>query len=123
MANEQPNKDMQEQLEQLRQAISQDIDKKLDEKFAGAEKRLSDHVSRELSQQLDTATKDLKGQMQVHFEDMQDLVKGAADGYGGTLESIERQLKELSTKWDTKITDHDQVLQNHSGRLEKLERR
>jgi len=142
---------MQEQFEQLREAILSDLDKKLDEKFASAETRLSETIDRKLdekfagaekrlsetidekfagaeerlaghvSRELGTATQHLKGLMQVHFENMQGLVKVAADGYGGTLESIDRRLKELSTKWDAKIGDHDLVLQNHAERLEKLE--
>ena len=107
---------MEEQFEQLRQALSQDIDKmldekldrKLDEKFAGAEKRLAAHVSKEL----DTTTQHLKGLMQVHFEDMQGLVKVAADGYGGVLERIEQRLADLNHKVDNKFEDYDRIIKD-----------
>lgn len=155
---------MEEQFEQLRQAISKDIaaqfqsrderlrddlDAKfrdseerlrnnLDERFRDSEERLHDKlaarfearedrllktISQDVARQLETAVKHLDDRTAIYMEGAKDLVKKAAEGYGGTLEAIDRRLGELATKWDTTIADHSLALQDHGKRIELLERR
>ena len=71
----------------------------------------------------DKVEKSLEGRMQIHFERMEGLVKVAAEGYGATLGSIDRRLTRLEKKWDTKISDHDQILGNHNQRISSLEQK
>lgn len=65
----------------------------------------------------------LVGQYKIHAEEMNAQVKLAADGYAATLDSIDRRLKRLETKWDTTISDHDRVLASHNQRISSLERK
>lgn len=74
-----------------------------------------------IADQFAAAEARLVGQYKIHAEEMKEQVKLAAEGYGATLENIERSLKDLAGKWDTKIGDHDLVLANHTQRIENLE--
>lgn len=64
-----------------------------------------------------------ESRMKMHFEEMQGQVRLAAEGYGMNLDRIERELKALNAKMDTKFGDHEQVLINHNERISALERR
>ena len=57
------------------------------------------------------------------MEDMASQVRTAAEGYGATLESIDRRLKRMSTQIRTKDRDRDLVLKDHGKRISALERR
>jgi hypothetical protein len=74
-----------------------------------------------LGQRADALEDRLEHRMQVHFERMEGLVHRAAEGYGATLESIDRRLDRLETKWDTQIADHGSVLTDHGRRISALE--
>ena len=80
-------------------------------------------ISQDVARQLETAVKHLDDRAAIYMEDAKDLVKKAAEGYGGTLEAIDRRLGELATKWDTTIADHSLALQDHGKRIGRLERR
>ena len=91
---------MDPQLQELAKQIADDVEKRL----KAAERRLSDGT-------------------RIHMEDLKSTIQMAAEGYGVTLERIERQLFDLNTKWDTTIGDHDKALKNHGRRITALERR
>ena len=59
--------------------------------------------------------------MQMHAEDLKDHVTKAAEGYGGTLDGIQRELKDFRAEWRKKADDTDGVLANHIGRIVTLE--
>ncbi len=80
-------------------------------------------VEQRLTARVDHAEEELKRHSKAHMESLKEAVKLAAEGHGATLEGIDRSLKELTVKWDTKITVHDLVLSNHAKRLENLEQR
>jgi uncharacterized protein Yka (UPF0111/DUF47 family) len=61
--------------------------------------------------------------MQMHFENLESRVTTAAEGFGATLQKIERDLSDLNKKVDTKFRDNDFVLSNHNRRITKLEKR
>ena len=121
---------MDPQFEELARVIGKNVEERIDSRFGDFEKRiesrLGDFEKRivgAVASKLDALETRVEGRMQVHFERMEDLVKRAAEGYGGTLESIDRRLDRLETKWDTKIGDHDSILDNHNKRITTLESR
>jgi gas vesicle protein len=85
--------------------------------------QLKSELSTVVAEQFAAAESRLVGEYKIHAEEMKAEVKLAAEGYAATLEGIDRSLKELTSKWDTKITDHDLVLSNHAKRIEILEQR
>jgi hypothetical protein len=84
---------------------------------------LKSELSTVVAEQFAAAESRLVGEYKIHAEEMKEQVKLAAEGYAATLEGIDRSLKELANRWDTKITDHDLVLPNHAKRIENLEQR
>ena len=92
-----------------------DISKQL----AGMEGRLTGHVDKQLA----AAVKELKHQAQIYKEELKEEVKLGAEGYGATLEGIQRELADLNKKVDTTLGDHDRVLTDHSKRIITLEGR
>ena len=60
--------------------------------------------------------------MGIMLGDAKDRVKKAAEGYGGTLERIERDLNEFRSEWRHKSDDTDRVLTDHVNRIGALER-
>jgi len=109
--------DMQQQFNELRQAIAKDIA----ERFEASELRLRESLSQDMARQLETAQQHLEGCMQMHAEDLKDHVTKAAEGYGGTLDGIQRELKDFRAEWRKKADDTDGVLANHIGRIVALE--
>jgi hypothetical protein len=59
--------------------------------------------------------------MGIMLGDAKDSVKKAAEGYGGTLERIERELNEFRSEWRNKSDDTDRVLADHLNRIVALE--
>ena len=57
----------------------------------------------------------------VLSEDAKESVKKAAEGFGATLDRIERDLVNLNKKVDDGLFDHTRVLADHSKRLVRLE--
>lgn len=136
-----PNNDrfheMDQQFNELRQAIAKDIaerfeaserrlreglSKELDARFTASEQRLSEKLTRVIVEQLETAQQHLEGCMQMHAEDLKDHVTKAADGYGGTLDGIQRELKDFRAEWRNKADDTDLILANHAGRIDAIEK-
>ncbi len=118
MANDDRSQQMQQQFNELRQAIASDIaerfdaserrlreglSKDLDERFAASEQRLTEKLTHVIVQQLETAQQHLEGRLQVHMEDLKGLVATTAEAYGGTLDGIERKLGEMSEMMETKF--------------------
>lgn len=60
--------------------------------------------------------------MGIMLEDAKDSVRKAAEGYGGTLERIERDLSEFRSEFRNKSEDTDRVLTDHVNRIVALER-
>ncbi len=60
--------------------------------------------------------------MGIMLGDAKDSVQKAAEGYGATLERIERDLVDFRSDWKKKAEDTDRVLADHVGRLVILER-
>lgn len=93
----------------------------MDEQFEELAQRMSDDIEKQFSKRFDEAERRLSEGARVHMENLGQEVELLAEGYGATLESIDRLLQRLETKWDTKIEDHDRVPKNHGKRIRKQE--
>jgi regulator of PEP synthase PpsR (kinase-PPPase family) len=72
--------------------------------FADAEKRLSERA-------------------RINAEAVRASARAIADGYGGTLEAIERRLEKMNRDFSENFRDHDGVLITHARRISALERK
>ena len=129
---------MDPQFQELAQHIADDVVKRIDgvvvKRLGEAEKRLGGvigerldeaekHLDGVIGKRLDEAEKRLSEGARIHMEDLKSTIQMTAEGYGVTLERIERQLTELNTKWDTTIGDHGTALKDHGARITALEHR
>ena len=116
------SKDFDEKLDareqRLREGLSKDLDEKLDDRFAASERRLTQVIV----QQLETAQQHLERRLQMHMEDLKGVVTTTAEGFGGVLAGIRRDLGELNEKMDIKFADHDKALADHNHRIGVIER-
>ena len=129
---------MDPQFQELAQHIADDVVQRIDgvvvKRLGEVEQRLGGvigerldeakaHLDGVIGKRLDEAEKRLSEGARIHMEDLKSTIQMAAEGYGVTLERIERRLTELNTKWDTTIGDHDKALKDHAARISALERR
>ena len=63
----------------------------------------------------------LEAQSTLQVEELRDLVQRAAEGYGATLEHINRRLGEIHESVTRRLDDHDAALENHAKRITTLE--
>ncbi len=68
-------------------------------------------------------TKSIEERLTIHFEGVKDQVQRGAEGYGATLESIDRRLDRLEKDWNKNFRRHASVLKNHADRIDALEKR
>lgn len=59
----------------------------------------------------------------VDLENIRDEMRKAAEGYGATLERIERGISEMRFGTHQTLEDHARVLKNHGERITALERK
>lgn len=84
-----------------------------------------DEIARLIKESEDRVKKhvdELETRVKMQLETVEDKVKRAAEGYGGTLESIDRRLDRLEKSWIRNFKMHSAVLKNHAGRIEALEK-
>ena len=93
---------MDPQFEELAKHIADDVEKRFSKRFDDAEKRLSEGAL-------------------VNMEELKTVVKLAAEGYGATLEAMNRRLEGLEQKLDDNLRDHGLILKNHEQRISGLE--
>ena len=62
-------------------------------------------------------------ELRTFVEEMASQVKTAAEGYGATLEALQRDIRRLSSKVTTKDRHRDLVSTDHGKRISALERR
>ena len=97
--------------ERIKTHVEEAVDKRLPGNF---EERIKTHI--------DQFEQRAELRMQMHFENLEQQVTSAAEGYGGVLDGIRRELVELNEKVDTKFADHDLVLMDHNKRITELEK-
>ncbi len=95
-------------IDQRFDAIDQKFDA-VDQKFEAVDRRLDE---------LPTKT-----ELRAFLEEMTSRVTTAAEGFGGTLDALRRDIKRLSVKITTRDRDLDLVLKDHGKRIGALERR
>ena len=114
---------MDPQFQELARHIADDVVKRIDgvvvKRLGEAEKGFDELIVKRLGE----AEKRLSDGAQMNMEELRTATRLVAEGYGVTLERIERQLNELNTKWDTTIGDHDKALRDHAARITALEHR
>ena len=84
--------------------------------LTAAERRLSERAKTNLeavATALTAAARRLADQAVINVEAVKSEAKLAAEGYAGTLESIERRLGRLEGALGSKFTDYDAVLKDH----------
>ena len=136
---------MDPQFQELAREIADSVEKRMKEAFGDSEDRIKKHMDAvesgtearikkhidefetgteaRIKKHIDAFEIRAEQRTKMHFENLEERVKMAADGYGGTLEGIQRQLQRLNDKFDTNFGDHDRVLANHNERIVKLEER
>ena len=77
-------------------------------------------IAREVANEV---LKAIEPRLQIHFERVQGLVTMAAEGYGGTLESIDRRLDRIEKDWKKDFDIHSKALKNHAERIDAIEKR
>ena len=68
-----------------------------------------------LEAQMEAMEKRILEAFKIHGEDLRATVQKAAEGYGATLQSIERKLDDTNRHWAAKWELHEDVLKNHAG--------
>ena len=89
---------------------------------AAVEKRLSGAFEERIKTHIDQFEERAELRMKMHFENLESKVTLAAEGYGATLEGINRELAELNEKVDNGFRDHALILKDHSKRITELEK-
>ena len=105
------------------------MDPQFEELAQRLKSELATVVAAELRRELATVVADqsaaaesrLAGQFKVHAEEMTAQVKLTAEGYAGTLESIDRRLGRLEKKVDRNHGDNIRILKSHNARITRLE--
>ena len=104
----------------------------VDKRFDGVDKRLDAIDKRfdvvdgrfdDMGKRMEAMEKRILEAFKIHGEDLRTVVQKAAEGYGATLQSLERKLDETSRYWAVKWELHEDVLKNHAGRITALEDR
>ncbi len=95
-------------IDQRFDAIDQRFDA-IDQRFASVDQRF-DELEARLGRKIDT-----------QMDDVRDLVKKSAEGYGATLEAINRRLEDMQGDWRTRSSDIERVLADHARRIVALE--
>jgi hypothetical protein len=101
----------------------------MDPQFEELAQRLKDELAQHLESRLTTAVVEhlaaaegrLIGQYKIHAEEMKAEVNLAAEGYGATLESLDRRLDRLEKNWTARFGDHESLLKIHEKRISSLE--
>ena len=115
------SKDVAQQVQASERRLREDLSKDIAQQITATAQQSRKDLSTDVADQLETAGRDLAGHMQVHVEELKDLTKKAAEGYGGVLDGIRRDLKEFRDEWRKKDTDTQLVLANHNSRISSLE--
>jgi hypothetical protein len=103
----------QELAKEIADAVEGRVVDAVEKRLSGAfEERIKTHIN-EFEQRAEL-------RMRMHFENLDSKVTLAAEGYGATLQKIERGLAELNKKVDTTFADHTLILADHNRRITGL---
>jgi hypothetical protein len=99
------------------------IDKRfdaIDRRFDAIDRRFDSMVTRV---ELAGMEERLHNDIRIATEGIAEKVMKAAEGYGATLESINRNIEGMRKDLTVKLGDHDRALQDHAVRIGALERK
>lgn len=115
---------LQEAAKQIADAVERRLVARLSDRFDAFEERLESRfgtfehrVDGLVAMRLGEAETRLAEGAKAHAEELRDLVKLAAEGYGATLESIDRRLDRLEKKVDNGFADQARVLRQHTSEI------
>jgi DNA anti-recombination protein RmuC len=111
--------EMQDKLDKLQAALSDEFRTQFKTMGADLEERLAARLEDRLTERLDAR---LGHRLNVQAEQLRDIVKTAAENYGGVLDSIKGDLAELRNGWRRETEDTKKVLANYGGRIDALEK-
>jgi exonuclease VII large subunit len=94
---------------------------RIDSRLEATEMRLAGRIETRLEASEMRLAKDLSHRLRVQAEELREIVRTAADSYGGVLDSIRSDVSELRQGWQLKTTDIDRVLSDHGQRIAALE--
>ena len=101
------------------------IDTRLEATETRLEERLSAQLEEQLGSRLDARVAEadvrLSRRLRVQTEDLREIVRTAADNYGGVLDGMRRELADFRQEWRDKCADTDRVLLDHGQRIVTLE--
>jgi len=103
---------------QLEERLEQRLGARLDTRLEASETRLAGRIDARLAE----ADERLSHRLRVQTEELREIVRTAADNYGGVLASTHRDLADLRQGCQTKSADTDRVLAEHVGRIVAPER-
>ncbi len=115
---------MDSQLEEAVERITKEVVGAVNAHVSAVEGRLADQGRSNLeavATALTAAERRLSDQAVINVEAVKSEAKLAAEGYAGTLESIERRLGRIEGAMGSKFSDCDAVLKNHNDRILTLE--
>ena len=99
---------------------------RLGNRFDEAEAHLAsrfDEAGARLANRFDEAEARLANAAKAHMEELRDLVKVTAEGYGATLDGINRRLDRIEKKVDDGFADQGKVLREHTMQVNALKHR
>ena len=121
----------QELVKEIADAVESRVVDAVEKRLSGAfeertttniDKRLSGAFEERIKTHIDQFEKRAELRMKMHFENLESSVKLAAEGYGASLQKIERELVDLNKKVDTTFADHDLAQTDHNRRITALEK-
>lgn len=81
-----------------------------------------ERLRKTLIAEMDAREERIRNAFIVQTEKLREDIQKAAEGYGATLERIERTVREIHRDGQVKWDLHDYVLKDHAARITKLER-
>lgn len=103
---------VEERLDARLERQTNDLGARVKSRFDQSEERIRTHIDR---------FEERAERMEMHFENLEGMVKRAAEGYGATLDRIERDVSELKSSTRDGFADIKSVLSNHHARIAALE--
>ncbi len=102
--------EMQDKFDKLQAALT--------DEFRTQFKKMGAELEERLEQRLDTR---LGHRLNVQAEQLREIVKTAAENYGGVLDGLKADLTEFRKDWRKETDDTRKVLANHAERIGAIE--
>jgi len=127
------NTEMQERFDKLQAAADEfrgrfdaiDIRfKEVDQRFEAVDRRFDvmDQRFEAVDRRFDEFETRILRAFKIQTEDIRADLQKVAEGFGGMLERMERNITEMRREWAETRTDHESILGNHERRITTLER-